>query len=296
MENLRGTGVAIVTPFLDDGSLDLDGLRRVVNYCIDGGTDYLVVLGTTGESVTLDDDEKQQIRETVLDETASRVPLVIGIGGNNTAKLVKELQDTDLGGFDAVLSVSPYYNKPTQEGIFQHFKTLSGASPKPIIIYNVPGRTSSNILPSTVVRIANNCQNIAGIKEASGDLSQVQQLIKAVPEKFLVISGDDITALPSVLAGGDGVISVLGQAVPVEFTKMINLGLAGEDKSAYALHHKLKKGMELIFEEGNPAGIKAMLEHLKLIGPSVRLPLIQASDELKTNIGEFADGLVNMPV
>ena len=296
MEKLRGTGVAIVTPFLEDGSLDLDGLRRVVNFCIEGGNDYLVVLGTTGESVTLDEDEKRQVRETVIDENASRVPLVIGIGGNNTAKLVKELLDTDLEGFDAVLSVSPYYNKPTQEGIFQHFKTLSEASPKPVIIYNVPGRTASNILPSTVVRIANNCQNIIGIKEASGDLTQVQQLIKSVPEKFLVISGDDITALPSVLAGGAGVISVLGQAVPVEFTKMINLGLAGDDKSAYALHHKLKKGMELIFEEGNPAGIKAMLQHLKLIGPSVRLPLMEASDELKAGIGEFADGLVNMPV
>ena len=296
MKNLRGTGVAIVTPFLGDGSLDLNGLRRVVNFCVEGGVDYLVVLGTTGESVTLEEVEKRKIMQTVLEENASRLPLVIGIGGNNTAKLVRELQETDMDGFDAVLSVSPYYNKPTQEGIFRHFKALSEASPKPIIVYNVPGRTSSNILPATVSRLANNCPNIIGIKEASGNITQVQQVIKSVPSGFLVISGDDITALPTVLAGGAGVISVLAQAVPSEFTKMISLGLSGEDKMAYVLHHKLKKGIELIFEEGNPAGIKAMLEHLKIIGSTVRLPLVEASDELKASIGEFADGLVNMPV
>ena len=296
MKKFQGTGVAIVTPFTGDGSLDLDGLRRVVNYCVDGGVDYLVVLGTTGESVTLEDAEKQQIIKTVLEENASRLPLVIGIGGNNTAKLVKELKETDLEGFDAVLSVSPYYNKPTQEGIYRHFKILSEASPKPLIVYNVPGRTSSNILPSTVSRLANNCENIIGIKEASGNISQVQQVIKSVPPEFLVISGDDITALPTVLAGGAGVISVLAQAVPSEFSKMISLGLAGEDKVAYSVHHKLKKGIELIFEEGNPAGIKAMLEHLKIIGSTVRLPLVEASDDLKASIGEFADGMVNMPV
>ena len=296
MKNLRGTGVAIVTPFLGDGALDLNGLRRVVNFCVEGGVDYLVVLGTTGESVTLEEVEKRKIMQTVLEENASRLPLVIGIGGNNTAKLVRELQETDMDGFDAVLSVSPYYNKPTQEGIFRHFQALSEASPKPIIVYNVPGRTSSNILPATVSRLANNCPNIIGIKEASGNITQVQRVIKSVPSGFLVISGDDITALPTVLAGGAGVISVLAQAVPSEFTKMISLGLSGEDKMAYVLHNKLKKGIELIFEEGNPAGIKAMLEHLKIIGSTVRLPLVEASDELKTNIGEFADGLVNMPV
>ena len=296
MKKLHGTGVAIVTPFLDDGSLDLNGLRRVVNFCVDGGVDYLVVLGTTGESVTLDKAEKLAVMQTVVEENASRLPLVIGIGGNNTARLVKELQETDLKGYDAVLSVSPYYNKPTQEGIYRHFKLLSEVSPKPIIIYNVPGRTASNILPSTVIRLADDCPNIAGVKEASGNISQVQQVIKSVPSDFLVISGDDITALPTVLAGGAGVISVLAQAVPVEFSKMISLGMAGEDKLAYALHHNLKKGMELIFKEGNPAGIKAMLEHLKIIGSTVRLPLVEASEELKASIAEFADGMVNTPV
>ena len=296
MKKLHGTGVAIVTPFLDDGSLDLNGLRRVVNFCVEGGVDYLVVLGTTGESVTLDEAEKLAVMQTVVEENASRLPLVIGIGGNNTARLAKELQSTDLKGFDAVLSVSPYYNKPTQEGIYRHFKLLSEVSPKPIIIYNVPGRTASNILPSTVIRLADDCPNIAGIKEASGNISQVQQVIKSVPSDFLVISGDDITALPTVLAGGAGVISVLAQAVPVEFSKMISLGMAGEDKLAYALHHNLKKGMELIFKEGNPAGIKAMLEHLKIIGSTVRLPLVEASEELKASIAEFADGMVNTPV
>ena len=294
--NLRGTGVAIITPFLEDGSLDLNGLRNVVNFCVDGGVDYLVVLGTTGESVTLTEDEKRAVRQTVLEENAGRLPLVVGIGGNNTARVVEELQKTDLDGFEAVLSVSPYYNKPTQEGIYRHFYQLAQASPKPIIIYNVPGRTSSNILPETVVRIAQNCPGISGIKEASGDIRQIQKLIKTVPGGFMVISGDDITALPTILAGGTGVISVLGQAVPAEYTKMISLGLSGQDKAAYTLHNKLRKGMELIFEEGNPAGVKAMLEHLKVSGPYVRLPLVAASDELKARIGQFVDGLVNMPV
>lgn len=296
MKALRGTGVAIITPFLKDGSLDLEGLRKVVNHCIGGGLDYLVVLGTTGESVTLEEAEKHRVMQAVVDENAGRLPLVVGIGGNNTAKLARELEQTDLDGFEAVLSVSPYYNKPTQEGIYKHFEVLAKASSRPLIIYNVPGRTSSNILPSTTIRLAENCPNIKGIKEASGDLGQVQKIIKGVPRDFLVISGDDITALPSVLAGGDGVISVLAQAIPSEFTKMISLGLAGEDKLAYALHNKLKKGMELIFEEGNPAGIKAMMEHLKISGSTVRLPLVEASDQLKASIAEFADGLVNMPV
>lgn len=296
MKTLQGTGVAIVTPFLEDGSLDLRGLKKVVNFCIDGGVHYLVVLGTTGESVTLDKTEKQAVRQTVFEENAGRLPLVVGIGGNNTAGVAQELQETDLEGYEAVLSVSPFYNKPTQEGIYRHFNKLAQVSSKPIIVYNVPGRTSSNILPATVVRMAQDCPNIIGIKEASGDIRQVQKLIKTVPAGFMVISGDDFTALPSVLAGGSGVISVLAQAVPADFTKMISLGMSGHDKLAYSLHHKLRKGMELLFEEGNPAGIKAMLEHLKISGPSVRLPLVEASDELKANIGQFVDGLVNMPV
>ncbi len=296
MKDLHGTGVAIITPFKADGNLDLEALKRVVNHCIDGGVDYLVVLGTTGEAATLDPTEKKEVAETVVRENEGRVPLVIGIGGNNTRKLAEELQNTDLEDFAAILSVSPYYNKPTQEGIFRHFKYLAEVSPKPLIIYNVPGRTASNIEPATVTRLANECPNIIGIKEASGDMAQVQQVIKSVPSEFLVISGDDLTALPTVLAGGAGVISVLAQAVPAEFSKMINLGLAADDKNAYGIHHNLRIGMDLIFEEGNPAGIKAMLSHQDLVLPTVRLPLVEATVELKRRIGEFVDSLEKMPV
>lgn len=294
MKALQGTGVAIITPFRQDGALDLVSLRKIVAHCIEGGVDYLVVLGTTGESATLTTTEKRSIMDTVVDENKGRLPLVIGIGGNNTARVAEELQNTDLKGFTAILSVSPYYNKPTQEGIYQHFKYLSEASTKPLIVYNVPGRTASNILPSTVVSLARDCPNIIGIKEASGDMDQVIEVIRSVPGEFMVISGDDITALPTVLAGGAGVISVLAQAVPAEFSKMIRLGLEQQDKTAYDLHQKLENGINLIFEEGNPAGIKAMLEYQMLATAKVRLPLVEASMNLKKRIGEFVDGLMKM--
>ncbi len=295
MEELRGTGVAIITPFKSDHSLDLEALRKTVNKCIEGGIDYLVVLGTTGETATLNPSEKQLVRDTVVEENNQRIPLVVGIGGNNTALLAEELKNTNLDQFTAVLSVSPYYNKPTQEGIYRHFKLLSEVSPKPIILYNVPGRTASNILPETVTRLATDCPNIIGIKEASGDMVQVQRVIKSVPAGFMVISGDDFTALPTVLAGGAGVISVLAQATPVEFSKMIDLGLAGQDKAAYSLHNKLRTGMDLIFEEGNPAGIKAMLQYQNVGTATVRLPLVEASENLKSRIHKYLDSLVKLP-
>jgi 4-hydroxy-tetrahydrodipicolinate synthase len=246
-----------------------------------------VVLGTTAESVTLNSEEKQLVIQTVIDENKGSLPLVIGIGGNNTSLLVQELKSTNLEAFDAVLSVSPYYNKPTQEGIYQHYKMLAGVSPKPIILYNVPGRTGSNMLPSTVARLANDCDNIVAIKEACGNMDQIRQLLKEVPGGFHVISGDDITALPTVVEGGIGVISVLGQGMPVQMSKMIQLGLNGNNEEAFQMHHALSPGMNLIFEEGNPAGIKAIFESLGISSAVVRLPLIEASSALKSKISEF---------
>jgi 4-hydroxy-tetrahydrodipicolinate synthase len=287
MKNLLGTGVALITPFNLDLSIDIDALKRVVNFCIEGNIDYLVVLGTTGESATLTSSEKQLVIDVVVEENAGRLPLVVGIGGNNTQLLTEELLKTNLKDFAAVLSVSPYYNKPTQEGIYRHYKTLAQASEKPLILYNVPGRTGSNIEPDTVLRLVNDCSNIVGIKEASGDMAQMRSLINKLPSDFLVISGDDFTALPTVIEGGVGVISVLGQGLPNEFSKMIRLGLQGKAEEAYALHNAMKEAMKLIFQEGNPAGIKSILEVQGICGPAVRLPLVEASSELKGDINEF---------
>lgn len=289
MRELHGTGVALVTPFKDDLSIDEAALRRLVGHCIDGGVDYLVVLGTTGESVTLGKTEKQLVMKTVVSENAGRVPLVVGIGGNNTMQIAEELRNTNLEHFDAVLSVSPAYNKPTQEGIYQHYKHLSKASPKPIILYNVPSRTSSNMLPETVLRLADDCSNIIAIKEASGDMEQIKAIIDRAPKGFDVISGDDFTALSTILAGGVGVISVLGQGLPKELSKMIRLGIQGHKTEARKIHLDLKEGMELIFKEGNPAGIKSILEILGLSGARVRLPLVEASPQLKSGIATFID-------
>ncbi|QBA64374.1 4-hydroxy-tetrahydrodipicolinate synthase [Muriicola soli] len=287
MEQLYGTGVALITPFDKDGALDLEALKRVVKHSIEGGVDYLVIMGTTAESATLTKEEKKKVVETAIHENNGRLPLVIGIGGNNTREVEEELRRTNLDPFEAVLSVSPYYNKPTQEGIYQHYKVLSAASSKPLILYNVPGRTGSNILPSTVVRIAESCPNVIGIKEACGNIEQIKQLIREVPEGFYVISGDDITALPTVVEGGIGVISVLGQGMPAEMSGLIRYGLNGEFDKAFQLHNALTPGMTLIFEEGNPAGIKAIFESLGISTARVRLPLVEASPELKSKISAF---------
>ncbi|NNF19819.1 MAG: 4-hydroxy-tetrahydrodipicolinate synthase [Flavobacteriaceae bacterium] len=286
MEALYGTGVALITPFKADLSIDVEALRQVVDHCIEGGVDYLVVLGTTGESVTLAKSEKQLVIKTVIEQNSGRVPLVLGVGGNNTMQLVDELKSANLQSFDAVLSVSPYYNKPTQEGIYRHFKMLAEASPIPIILYNVPGRTGSNVLPETVLRLAE-LPNIVAIKEASGNMEQVNQIIGKKPVDFKVISGDDITALETVLSGGVGVISVIGQGLPSEFSRMIRLGLEHSEDEAFAMHEAMKEGMELIFKEGNPAGIKAMMAAQGLCNPEVRLPLVQATRELTAQIAEF---------
>lgn len=287
MEYLYGTGVALITPFNQDLSVDVQGLQRVVEHCISGGVDYLVVLGTTAETATLTDTEKALVIATVIKTNAGRLPLVLGVGSNNTMQVVEALKRIDLSEFVAILSVSPYYNKPTQEGIYQHFKAIAQVSPKPIIVYNVPGRTGSNMLPTTTIRLAQDFKNIVAIKEACGDMNQIGEILKNKPTSFLVISGDDITALPTVLAGGAGVISVIGQGLPSAFSQMINLGLDKKIGEAFEIHHRLEEGMGLIFEEGNPAGIKAIFESLEICNAFVRLPLVEASVDLKNKIGQF---------
>ncbi|PCE63667.1 4-hydroxy-tetrahydrodipicolinate synthase [Sediminicola luteus] len=284
MKILTGTGVALTTPFTANHEVDALALTALVNHCIDGSIDYLVVHGTTAEPSSLTSDEKQWVTDTVISANAGRLPLVLGVGGNNTAEVVKSLREVDVNTFSAILSVSPYYNKPTQEGIYRHFREIALNSPLPIIVYNVPGRTSSNIEPETLVRLAEEFPNIVAVKEASGNLVQVMEIIAKKPKRFHVISGDDITALPTVLAGGSGVISVLGQAVPQLFSKMIHLGLSGENKEAFHIHYKLQDLMGLIFEEGNPAGIKAMLQELGIGTAEVRLPLVECSKGLREKI------------
>jgi len=279
-----GTGVALITPFNKDLSVDHKSLENIVEYNINNGTDYLVISGTTGESVTITSLEKKDIINTISNVNKGRLPLVVGIGGNNTIDVIEEIKNTDLSKIDAILSVSPYYSKPTQEGLYQHFKAISKTSPVPIILYNVPGRTSKNMLPETTLRLANDFENIIAVKEAGNDVHQYFQLLKNKPEDFLVISGDDDLALGVILAGGAGVISVLGQAITKEFTSMINLGLQGESKESYAIHFKLMDLTRLIFSENNPAGIKAVFEALNMCDATVRLPLVEATSDLKQKI------------
>lgn len=287
MQSLIGTGVALITPFKKDFSVDTEALTRIVNFQIDNGIDYLVVLGTTAESATLTSAEKELVIQTVIDANKNRLPLVLGVGGNNTLQVVEELKTRNLNDFVAVLSVSPYYNKPSQEGIYQHFKAISEASPLPIILYNVPGRTSSNMLPSTVIRLANDFKNIVAIKEAAGDIVQAMKLIQHKPKDFLVISGDDMVTLPMVLAGGAGVISVIGEGFPKQFSDMVRLGLNRKADEAYTLHYQLADAIDMIFEQGNPAGIKEVFKALGLCENVVRLPLVNVNEDLANRIYQF---------
>jgi 4-hydroxy-tetrahydrodipicolinate synthase len=291
MKELIGTGVALITPFKDDFSIDIEGLQRVVNFNIANGIDYLVVLGTTAESATLSNTEKQLVIDTIVETNAGRLPLVLGIGGNNTQAVVEELKTTNVSSFAAILSVSPYYNKPTQEGIYQHFAAISEASEKPIIVYNVPGRTASNILPETVKRLATDFKNIVAIKEAAGDIVQAMKLINICPKDFIVISGDDMITLAMVLAGGAGVISVIGEGFPKEFSEMVRLGLDKKVEEAYKIHYKLAPAIDYIFEEGNPAGIKAVFKNLGICGDTVRLPLVSIGEGLQGKIDSFISNL-----
>lgn len=289
MQSLVGTGVALVTPFKKDMSVDVDALKRIVSFQIEGGIDYLVVLGTTAEAATLNKEEKELVIKTVIEANAGKLPLVLGVGGNNTHEVVEELRSRDLNAFAAILSVSPYYNKPTQEGIYQHFKAVAQASPVPVILYNVPGRTASNMLPSTVIRLADDFKNVVAIKEAAGDIVQAMKLIEGTPEDFLVISGDDMITLPMVLAGGAGVISVIGEGFPKEFSQMVRLGLERKVDEAYKLHYLLADAIDMIFEQGNPAGIKTVFKALGLSEDTVRLPLVNVNEDLARRLTDFVE-------
>lgn len=287
MQSLIGTGAALITPFNEDLSIDTEALTRIVNFSIDGGIEYLVVLGTTAETATLTPSDKELVIKTIIEANKKRVPLVLGVGGNDTMKVVEELKTADLSDFEAILSVSPYYNKPSQEGIYQHYKAIAEATPLPIIIYNVPGRTSSNMLPKTVVRLANDFKNIVALKEACGDITQAMEIIKNKPKDFLVISGDDMLALPIVLAGGSGIITVIGQCFPKEFSEMIRLGLNRKVDDAYASHYRLSECIDMIFEQGNPAGIKEVYKSLGLAENYLRLPLVSVDEDLAKRLDTF---------
>jgi 4-hydroxy-tetrahydrodipicolinate synthase len=287
MQALIGTGVALVTPFKSDFSVDTEALKNIVNFSIENGIEYLVVMGTTAENATLSAEEKELVINTVVEVNNGRLPLVLGVGGNNTLQVVNELKTRDFSAFDAILSVSPYYNKPTQEGIYQHFKAIAEASPIPVVLYNVPGRTSSNMAPATVLRLANDFSNIVGIKEAAGDLVQAMKIIQHKPKDFLVISGDDMIALPMVLAGGAGVISVIGQGFPKEFSEMIRLGLNKKVDAAFEIQYKIADSIDMIFEQGNPAGIKEIFKTLKIAENVVRLPLVPVDEALSERIQHF---------
>ena len=291
MNHLIGMGVALVTPFKHNGEVDFEALSKIVEFNIQNGTDYLVICGTTGESVTITKEEKSEIIHNIIKTNAGRLPLVIGIGGNNTKEVVRELKNTDLSPFAAVLSVSPYYNKPTQEGLYQHFKAVAAASSIPIILYNVPGRTSKNMEPETTLRLARDINNIVAVKEAGNNLQQYFTLLENKPKDFLIISGDDDLVLDVVLKGGAGVISVIGQALVKDFSKMIHLGLKNERQAAKDLETKLIPIINLIFEENNPAGIKAVLSQMKLCNDIVRLPLVSATEVLKSKIKKALQGL-----
>jgi 4-hydroxy-tetrahydrodipicolinate synthase len=291
MKKFKGTGVAIVTPFKNDSSIDFSALGRVIDHVIKGGINYIVVMGTTGESVTITKDEKQAIISFVLEAVDSRVPLMIGIGGNNTQEAINSIRQTDLAGVDALLSVVPYYNKPTQRGLFQHFKAISTWSPVPVFMYNVPGRTGCNMSADTCLELAHNCENIAGIKEASGDLGQMMKIIKGKPENFGLISGDDMLTIPVIAAGGTGVISVLGNAFPAAVTELVNNALKGNFKLAREIQYRYIEMIELLFTEGNPAGIKAVLSVMNICHNYVRLPLVPVSRTTLTRIQKTVEEL-----
>ena len=288
MRQLIGTGVALVTPFQQDGAVDYVALEKLVNYNIDGGVEYLVILGTTAEAATLTKDEKKQVIETIKKANANRVPMVLGIGGNNTAEVINEYNETDLSDYIAILTVSPYYNKPSQEGIYQHYKAIAENTDANIILYNVPGRTGSNIAPETTIRLANEFKNIVAIKEASPNFLQSTDIIRMnTREDFNIISGDDEYALPMTLAGGSGVISVIGQGVPAIFTDMIRKAINKEVDAAYEAHYKVVEITCANFEKRNPCGIKSVLNNKGICEPFTRLPLVPASEKLTSKINQL---------
>ena len=289
MKKFRGTGVAIVTPFKNDSSIDFAALGRVINHVIKGGVNYIVAMGTTGEAPTITKDEKQAILSYVTEVIDNRVPLVAGIGGNNTQEIINSIRELDLTGVDGILSVAPYYNKPGQRGLFQHFKAIATCSPLPVIIYNVPGRTSSNISSDTCLELANEFDNIVAVKEASGDMAQIMRIIKGKPENFLVISGDDMMTIPIIAAGGAGVISVLANSYPLECSELVNHALKNNLKSAREIQFRFLEIIELLFVDGNPSGIKAFLSIMNLCNNNLRLPLVPVSKTVLARIQKAAD-------
>ena len=291
MQSLIGTGVALVTPFKKDFSVDIDALIKLVNFQIENDINYIVILGTTAENATLNAQEKELVINTIINANKGRIPLVLGVGGNDTRQVVHDLKTLDLKPFVAVLSVSPYYNKPTQEGIYQHFAAVAKASSIPVILYNVPGRTASNMLPETVIRLANDFENIVAIKEAAGDIVQAMKIIAHKPKDFHVISGDDMITLPMILAGGSGVISVIGEGFPKQFSKMVQLGLERKVDEAYEIHYQLAESIDMIFEQGNPAGVKEIHKHLGLSENTVRLPLVNVNSDLANRLIKFSTNL-----
>ncbi|MBU3813943.1 MAG: 4-hydroxy-tetrahydrodipicolinate synthase [Candidatus Bacteroides intestinipullorum] len=272
---LRGMGVALITPFKEDESVDYDALMRMVDYLVQNNTDFLCVLGTTAETPTLTDDEKQKIKRMVIDRVAGRIPILLGVSGNNTRAVVDALRNDDYTGVDAVLSVVPYYNKPSQEGIYQHYRAIAQARPDmPIVLYNVPGRTGVNMTAETTLRIARDLDNVVAIKEASGNITQMDDIIKNKPDTFDVISGDDGITFPLITLGAVGVISVIGNAFPREFSRMVRLALQGDYANALTIHHKFAELFKLLFVDGNPAGVKAMLNAMGMVENKLRLPLV----------------------
>ena len=288
MRTLQGMGVALVTPFKADGEVDVAALERLVHFQVENGTDYLVVLGTTAETPTLSTEEKELVKKTVRRANNGRLPMVLGVGGNHTQAIVEQVREVSAQDYVAILSVTPYYNKPSQEGLYQHYKAVAAATELPILLYNVPSRTGVNMDYRTTLRLAQEVPNIIGVKEASGNIVQIMHLLQGRPEGFLVISGDDATALPTVLLGGDGTISVLGQAFPKRYSQMIRQGLEGKNQEANAIQYQLLEAMELVFKEGNPVGIKALLSLLELLDtPQVRLPLVSATEGLQRELKAY---------
>ncbi len=288
MRTLQGMGVALVTPFKADGEVDVAALERLVHFQVENGTDYLVVLGTTAETPTLSTEEKELVKKTVRRANNGRLPMVLGVGGNHTQAIVEQVRGVSAQDYVAILSVTPYYNKPSQEGLYQHYKAVAAATELPILLYNVPSRTGVNMDYRTTLRLAQEVPNIIGVKEASGNIVQIMHLLQGRPEGFLVISGDDATALPTVLLGGDGTISVLGQAFPKRYSQMIRQGLEGKNQEANAIQYQLLEAMELVFKEGNPVGIKALLSLLELLDtPQVRLPLVSATEGLQRELKAY---------
>lgn len=287
----RGLGIALVTPFTSDGQVDYKSLKRLVEYQIDNGADFLCILATTGETPCLTQDEKDKITQLVKDVNHGRLPILKGCGGNNTAAVVEELRTADWSGIDGILSVCPYYNKPSQEGLYQHFKAISEASPLPVVLYNVPGRTGINLKPETTVRLANDCENIVAVKEASGSLEQVDEIIKNKTQRFDVLSGDDALTFSMVASGAAGVISVIGNALPKEFSRMIRLEFQGEYEPARKIHHMFTELYSLLFVDGNPAGVKALLHEMGFIENQLRLPLVPTKVSTLQKMAEILKSL-----